>query len=92
MVDFNFDLIKNIPNQRNYITTNISHINLVSNSVVFDLVLYIDARKTFSKLYWTHKSDILDKWYFSFVEGSLLQNGFYKTLSKNQNFINKNIT
>lgn len=81
----NYDLTKvnYIKDQRNYLKTNIEHI-ILSNTFYgnADLILYTDAKVILTsnplKLY---KTDILDKNYFSTVEGGLLQSGFYKTLS-----------
>jgi hypothetical protein len=84
LVGFDFATVKDIPNQRNYLNTNITHINLVTILDRFDLVLFTDAKSVLKKPSWIHKSDMIDKWYYSTVEGGHLQHGFSKTLSQNQ--------
>lgn len=84
LVSFDFSSVQNIPHQTNYLHENITHINLVTSLDAFELVLFIDAKAVFQKPWWIHKSEMLDKWYFSTVEGGLLQHGFSKTLSEAQ--------
>ena len=84
LVGFDFSLVQDVPHQRNYLHVDISHINFVTSLDDFDLVLFTDAKAVLAKPWWIHKSDMLDKWYFSTVEGGLLQHGFSKTLSESQ--------
>ena len=84
LVDFKFSSVQEIPYQRNYLNTDITHINLVTRLNTFDLVLFVNAKVILQKFWWIYKSDILDKWYFSTVEGGLLQLGFSKTLTSKQ--------
>lgn len=70
-------------NMRNYLHGENEHIHLVTEQSQSDMVLFIDAKALlrFNPLMW-HKTDMLDKHYFSDAEGNLLQYGFSKTLSK----------
>lgn len=81
LAGFDFSQVQEIQYQRNYLHAGNTHINLVTNLNTFDVVLFTDAKAILHKPWWIYKSDILDKWYFSTVEGGLLQNGFSKTLS-----------
>jgi len=84
LLSFDFSKVDKVPNQRNYLNSNLSHIGLVKkcNSSA-DLILYTKANELLKlnpfKLY---KTDILDKNYFSTTEGGLLQDGYNRTISQ----------
>jgi len=81
LLGFELNNVKEIPYQRNYLITDMSHIELVSKVNDFDLILFIDAKALLKKPWWVHKSEIIDKCYFSTTEGGFLQYGFSQTLS-----------
>ena len=81
---FNFSTVKEIPNQRNYLNIDISHIKLITEVVDFDLVLFTDAKALLKNPWWVHKSEILDKNYFSYIEGIVLKKGFSHTLEDSE--------
>ena len=92
--DFDLKKIDKINYQRNYLKSDIEHMILTntfySNT---DLILYTDAKAILKsnplKLY---KTDIIDKNYFSTIEGELLQSGFDRTLFKEEKEKIKNIS
>jgi len=80
--NLDFKLIESVPNQRNYLNNDISHIVLTSKSSNSDLRLCIDAKALLkSNPLNLYKVDILDKNFFSTNEGGLLQSSYYLTLS-----------
>jgi len=86
LLNYNLKKVDDISYQRNYLKSNIEHIVLTKDfNANADLILYVDAKAILKsnplKLY---KTDILDKNYFSTVEGGFLQMGYYLTLSKDE--------
>jgi len=84
LLSFDFSKVNKVPNQRNYLDNNLSHISLVKDhNHSADLILYTKASELLkSNPFKLYKTNILDKNYFSTVEGTLLQNGYSGTISK----------
>ncbi len=83
LVGFDLKKIKETINQRTYLNDDISHIKLVEKfDSTSDLILFTKANELLKynpfKMY---KTDIIDKEYFSTVEGGFLQSGYSKTIS-----------
>lgn len=80
--DIDLKQIKEIKNQRNYIQNNTSHIQLVDKfNSISDLIFVTKAKSIFSlNPFYLPKTEILDKEYFSTVEGALLQSEYSRTL------------
>ncbi|HIP33840.1 MAG TPA: hypothetical protein EYG89_03740 [Bacteroidia bacterium] len=86
LVNFDFSGVKVVEHQRNYLTSDISHIVLTKDFTPnVDLILYTEAKLILkSNPLNLYKTDILDKNYFSTVEGGLLQSIYHSTLSKDE--------
>lgn len=70
------------PYMRNYLQGDLSYIHLVTREKKSDLKLFVDAGALWwSNIFKFHRTDILDKNFFSDVEGHMLQFGYEKTLS-----------
>ncbi len=85
LLQYDLSKIENIPGQRNYLQTDISHIHLVTTfRQDVDLIFYIQAKEILkSNPFYLYKTELLDKNYFSLIEGNLLKESYFKTLSRN---------
>jgi hypothetical protein len=85
LINFEDEFNTNIPSQRNYLN-NISHIMLTTKKQLdYDLILITDTKKLlYFNPFKLYKTAIIDKYFFSTVEGDFLQSGYSGTLTKNE--------